>query len=776
MCKLIDDPRECQVFLPKIKPLLSKAMEDVPDPECREVCEKAYKQLVRSGDMTNAAKGTSVEAVKEFLGYAAADDFEKLTIEFASFGVSALADLKNFEEASWKASLDQYIAADKLSELLELAIKNNKVVEEEEEDDGAELLCDCEFSLAFGSKILLNNTKLKLQRGKRYGLIGKNDCGKTSLMRAIANNQIEGFPDPTQVRTIFVETDVQGDLSELSVLDYLFNHPMLANCGVTKEKMAETLISVGFGMDGPASITKQVGRLSGGWRMKLALARAMLLNADILMLDEPTNHLDPMNRNWVEDYLINQTNVSMIMVSHDAGFLERVCTNMLHIDENLKLKSYAGNLAAFVEKVPEAKAFFELKASSKYTFKFPEPGPLEGITSKGKHIMKMSNIKFTYPTAETPQLEDVTIRVSLSSRVACVGANGAGKSTMIKLLTGELVPDKGSGDVWSHPNCRVAYVAQHAFHHIENHLEKTPNEYIRWRYQYGVDKEALKKDTLVFTEEELKMQKEKVQVEIPDVEGNIRREKRVIKELTNGRRQEQKGKNYEYEALLEGGFDQKLWLPRTQLEQLGWKKALKEVDEKVAALAAQYARPLTQQFVEKHINDVGLEREFGTHTRISALSGGQKVKVVLAAALWKCPHIIILDEPTNYLDRESLGALAEAINKFEGGIVIVSHNNEFCKACCPETWIVANHRVDVQGDPEWLAQAEKEKVKDKALGDEDLKDAYGNDVTIKTQKVPTKQELKKLRKSIAKRRKEGEECWTDEEAEKLGYILEPTVG
>merc|ERR1712196_746426 len=94
----------------------------------------------------------------------------------------------------------------------------------------------------------------------------------------------------------------------------------------------------------------------------------------------------------------------------------------------------------------------------------------------------------------------------------------------------------------------------------------------------------------------------------------------------------------------------------------------------------------------------GLEREFGTHTRISALSGGQKVKVVLAAALWKAPHIIILDEPTNYLDRESLGALADAIKEFEGGIGIVAH-----------------HTLDVQGDPEWLAQAEKEKVKDKSL-------------------------------------------------------------
>merc|ERR1712023_410171 len=116
--------------------------------------------------------------------------------------------------------------------------------------------------------------------------------------------------------------------------------------------------------------------------------------------------------------------------------------------------------------------------------------------------MKMDNISFTYPTAEKPQLNNVSVRVSLSSHVACVGANGAGKSTMIKLLTGELVADKGSGEVWKHPNCRVAYVAQHAFHHIEHHLEKTPNEYIRWRYEYGSDKEGLEKDTAKLSPEE----------------------------------------------------------------------------------------------------------------------------------------------------------------------------------------------------------------------------------------------------------------------------------
>merc|ERR1712019_156082 len=489
MSKLVDEPKECQVFLPKVLPLLERAMEDVPDPECREVCNKAFNQLKRSGDMSKAAKGTDFSAAIALLG-----GDESTSNVFLAHLIVCLADLKVFDVEVWKSLLSPYLSADKIVEIAAVAEKNDQVEEEAEDDDDAELLCDCNFSLAFGSKILMNNAKLRLQRGKRYGLIGKNDCGKTSLMRAIANNQIEGFPDPAVVRTAFVETDVQGDLSELTVLDYLFNHPMLASCGVSKDDMAKTLMSVGFTEDGPASINKQVGRLSGGWRMKLALARAMLLKADILLLDEPTNHLDPMNRNWVENYLTSQTQVSMIMVSHDAGFLERVCTNMLHID-NLKVKTYKGGLSSFVDQVPEAKAFFELKSSDKYKFKFPEPGNLEGITSKGKHIMKMSDISFTYPTAEKPQLQNISVRVSLSSRVACVGANGAGKSTMIKLLTGELVPDEGSGEVWKHPNCRVAYVAQHAFVHIENHLEKTPNEYIRWRYQYGVDKEALKKDT-----------------------------------------------------------------------------------------------------------------------------------------------------------------------------------------------------------------------------------------------------------------------------------------
>ena len=336
---------------------------------------------------------------------------------------------------------------------------------------------------------------------------------------------------------------------------------------------------------------------------------------------------------------------------------------------------------------------------------------LEGITSKGKHIMKMTNITFTYPGAPKAQLTGVTVRVSLSTRAACIGANGAGKSTMIKLLTGELQPDKGSGEVWKHPNARVAYVAQHAFHHIENHLEKTPNEYIRWRYEHGSDKEGLEKVTTKLTEEE-----------------EERLKKPIHRSSTRRRRQDQAGEarlqalhrrppqGAEVEGAgvrdrLGGRGGLKTWVSKAKLVKAGFEKVLKAVDERIAALATQLVRPLTQKFVEDHLKDVGLEAEFATHTRMGALSGGQKVKVVLAASMWNTPHIVILDEPTNYLDRDSLGAMAEAINGYDGGVVIISHNAQFVDQVCPEVWHLENHTLNLKGSYDWLESANKEALK-----------------------------------------------------------------
>ena len=179
-----------------------------------------------------------------------------------------------------------------------------------------------------------------------------------------------------------------------------------------------------------------------------------------------------------------------MIVSHDSGFLDKVCTGIIHYEKNFKLKKYRGNLSKFVEQRPEAAAYYSLDAAST-KFKLPEPGYLEGVTSKDRAILKMRSVNFKYPTADTQILNGVNVQVSLNSRVAVVGPNGAGKSTLIKLLTGELEPV--SGTVWKHPNLRVAYVAQHAFHHVEQHLDKTPNQYIQWRYASGEDRENLEK-------------------------------------------------------------------------------------------------------------------------------------------------------------------------------------------------------------------------------------------------------------------------------------------
>jgi len=169
---------------------------------------------------------------------------------------------------------------------------------------------------------------------------------------------------------------------------------------------------------------------------------------------------------------------------------------------------------------------------------------------------------------------------------------------------------------------------------------------------------------------------------------------------------------------------------------------------------------------------VGVAAEFATHTRMGALSGGQKVKVVLAGSMWNTPHVVILDEPTNYLDRDSLGALAEAIDSYDGGVVIISHNAQFVDQVCPEVWHLEHHTLNLKGSYDWLESANKEAVKLAAQEDSYI-DGLGNEVQIqKKKKKASKAELKKIKKAIADKRKSGIECWTDEELEEAGFLVE----
>ncbi|KAJ3357057.1 translational elongation factor EF-1 alpha, partial [Kappamyces sp. JEL0680] len=760
MSRLVDDPIDAAPFMPLLMPVLEKAADMMSDPEARGVCERSVAQLQRLNVEVEEAKTRQQHidpervyaAIKAKVPGTKAEDYLRHVAELCC----SLMSVRKFDKEHWKeieshlAIVDAKAAAasiDALRKECEGMAKPLPRKDEELEDPALEL-CNCTFTLAYGTKILLHNAKLRLMKGAKYGLLGGNDSGKTTLMRSIANGSVEGFPDPTEVRTVFVEADILGELSHLSCVDYVMADEALK--GLSREKCLSVMASVGFTDDGKAKPTHPVSSLSGGWRMKLAMARAMLQNADILLLDEPTNHLDVINVAWVKNYINSLKDVTCIMVSHDSGFLRDCCTNIIQI-QNLKLKQFKGNLDAFIEKNPEAKSYFNIKAS-KLRFKFPQPGPIEGIKSRSRALMKLSKAFFTYPGNDKPTLYDITIQVSMASRVGCVGENGAGKSTMIKVLTGELVPQEG--DVWMHPNARVAYVAQHAFHHIESHLDKTPNEYIRWRYEGGQDKEALVKVSMVFTKEEEATQKAPFEIKDP-LSGKM--VKKVVVDVVGNRRKMKNG-DFEYEVRFQGerNVTDGMYLPGKVLSKQGWDKACKAIDQRIAQTSGLAQRALSATNVEKHIQEVGLEPEFASHSRMGALSGGQKVKVVLAAALWNEPHILILDEPTNYLDRESLGALAGAIEEFQGGVVIISHHNEFVSTLCKEEWVMDAGHLTTKGDSGWMDRQD-DKINDQ-VQIEAVTDAVGNVIEVKKPKKKlSKREEKALIKALKAKIDNGED-------------------
>lgn len=766
MSKLVDNPMDAAVFLPRLLPGLRKVADEVADPECRHVARKAVETLVAVGADTEAAEAALALKVdpKMTLSFLVEimkvknvtypEDSTVVLEHIAALG-SFLITGKNFIPDSWDSICIPYMTkfCDKEAATnvacafldrcyMDVQAKTKQFVEE---DDGVDL-CDCEFSLAYGGKILLNNTRMRLKRGRRYGLCGHNGCGKSTLMRAIDNGQVDGFPSKEELRTVFVEHDIDGSNSELCSIDFVHQDKMLTDIKhLTREEVTESLRSVGFTDE---LLNKHVSSLSGGWKMKLALARSMLMEPDIMLLDEPTNHLDVTNVAWLEHYLNTLVDVTCMIVSHDSGFLDNVCTNILHYEVR-KLRSYKGNLSKFVEKVPSAKAYYTLEDSFQ-KFKFPEPGFLEGIKTKDRAILKMSGAGYKYPNTDRFVVQNVKLACTLSSRVACLGANGAGKSTLIKMLTGEVEPQEG--EVWKHPNLRVAYVAQHAFHHLEQHLDKSPNQYIQWRYAIGEDREALEKDTRVISEEEQKLMQAKI------LHDGV---KKVIEKILGRRKLK---KSYEYEIQWVGmGQDQNSWFPRDELEIMGFSKLVNDVDAKEAARAGMISRPLTAANIQKHLEDVGLEAEFATHSHVRGLSGGQKVKVVIAAAMWNNPHMLVLDEPTNYLDRESLGALAGAIKDFGGGVIMITHHTEFSSALCPESWVVEGGKVACKGDVSWLREtAEKAKLEFKV--EAEVLDQYGNIIKVKgPKKKLSNKEKKAYVKMKQARRDRGEEVSDSEE-------------
>ncbi|KAF9015383.1 P-loop containing nucleoside triphosphate hydrolase protein [Cyathus striatus] len=516
----------------------------------------------------------------------------------------------------------------------------------------------------FGSNRILSGATLTLAHGRRYGLIGRNGVGKSTLLRHIAMREV---PIPPHITILFVEQEIVGDDTKAidSVLkadvwrDHLIKEQALLDKQLTeldaegddkrfvdaREELSSRLAEVharladmdaesgparaaallaGLGFD-EADQQRPTRSFSGGWRMRLALARALFVKPTLLLLDEPSNHIDLNALAWLEDYLQTWAG-TLLVVSHDRAFLDAVATDIVH-QHSGRLDYYKGNFSQFYSTKSErdrnlrkeyetqmdyrkhlqafidrwrynanraAQAQMKIKILEKLPdlqppeveeteqFKFPET---EKISPP---LLQMNEVTFGY-SHDKPILKNVNFDVGLDSRVAIVGANGAGKSTLIKVLTGELQPL--GGHVTRNGRLRVGYFAQH---HV---------------------------DTLVPT-------------------------------MTP-----------------------------------------------VQFLASKFPGKSEQEY-RAHLGNFQISGMTGLQL-IGTLSGGQKSRVAFAVLSLQQPHILLLDEPTNHLDIQGLDALMIALQKWNGGVIVISHDERFITTVAKELWVcgdgtVSKFRGDVQ--------------------------------------------------------------------------------
>ena len=525
LTKLVHDPIEARNFLPKLKPGVQKVVDRAAQPEVRELAKRALAVISSAmAEDKNVITRTTADDVAKLLNeqiyaHKGLDGQLELFKSIRPYICEMVAEDVNHRHVARIAGriapyLKGLMKVQSAHEAVATAVQAHYVAEDhrkygepEKEDDGEIEIVNADFSLGYGGRLLLSHTNLRLLKGHRYGLCGRNGAGKSTLMRSIANEKLEGFPPQSVLRTYYVEHN-QGEDADISILEFISRDPVIAEQG--KERIVEVLAEFGFTSGPEGRQGQKVGSLSGGWKMKLALARAMLKKADVLLLDEPTNHMDVANVKWLETYLKTHTDITSLIVSHDSGFLDEVTTDIYHYEPNKKLSLYRGNLSAFVQVRPEAKSYYTLSAANAQ-FKFPPPGILSGVRSMTRSILRMANVSYTYLGAPKPSLVDATCSLTLSSRVAIIGPNGAGKSTMIKLLTGELIPTTGT--VEKHPNLRIGYIKQHALEHVEMHLEKTPNQYLQWRYANGDDREVHMKQTRILSAKDREQMDKFVQLE-----------------------------------------------------------------------------------------------------------------------------------------------------------------------------------------------------------------------------------------------------------------------
>lgn len=519
------------------------------------------------------------------------------------------------------------------------------------------------LTLKHGTQVLLENSQATINPGQKVGLVGKNGCGKSSLLSLIRGELAseEGdvtFPQHWAIAWVKQETPnvsasaldyvIEGDaeymhfMAELAMANEENNgekiaeiHGHLETIGAwTIQSRAATLLhGLGFSNEQLAAPVKS---FSGGWRMRLNLAQALICRSDLLLLDEPTNHLDLDAVIWLERWL-SQYKGTLLLISHDRDFIDPIVDRIIHI-EQLKLHEYTGNYSSFEvqratklaqqnalyrqqqQKVAHLQHFidrFKAKATkakqaqsrikalermeliapahidSPFTFQFREP------LSLPNPLVSIDKLDFSY-TDKLEILASVKLNLVPGSRIGLLGHNGAGKSTLIKLLAGEL--EATHGVVQLAKGVQLGYFAQHQL------------------------------DTLRMDES-----------------------------------------------------------PLWHMERL--------------------APDQTEQQIRDYLGSFAFQGD-KVKQAVKHFSGGEKARLVLALIVWQRPNLLLLDEPTNHLDLDMRQALTEALVDYQGSLVVVSHDRHLLRNTVDEFYLVHDKKVEsFDGDLEdyqrWLIESQQ---------------------------------------------------------------------
>lgn len=401
------------------------------------------------------------------------------------------------------------------------------------------------FSMSFHGRLLIDNATVALNYGQRYGLLGENGSGKTTFLEALANRDVE-IPEHIDIYLVRGEADP----SDENALDYIIKSAREKVARLEKEiedmsvadevddvglelKMEELdeldpntfearagaiLYGLGFSQ---AMMNKPTRDLSGGWRMRVSLARALFIKPHMLLMDEPTNHLDLEAVVWLEAYLSTYNHI-LVLTSHSADFMDNVCTNIIDLTIQKKFITYGGNYSTYVRtktenEVNQMKAYYKQQEEIAHIKKFiASAGTYANLVkqakSKQKIIDKMEAAGLVEPVVQPKQLrfnfedvrklpppiiafndvgfsysgkeedflyKDLSFGIDMDSRVAIVGQNGTGKSTLLNLITGVLQPVAGS--VQRHSGLKLGKYSQHSADQLP--YDKSPLEYIESKYK-----------------------------------------------------------------------------------------------------------------------------------------------------------------------------------------------------------------------------------------------------------------------------------------------------